>query len=1304
MMNTLGHAARWTAVVCAAVALHAEAATYFVRAGGSDRADGASAKTAFKTLTRAAQALNHGDSVVVGPGTYRENVFLADRFSADGASMAVTGDESGQLTGDAAGAVIVEPAVAGEPALRFLRFRNLRVSGFTFSGTGDALAFEKCLGVTVERCTFRGLRRGVVLKACSDVRIESSVFFRDIVAISAQESAGLRLAHLTVTGSTASGLLGLNSANGSIRNSIFVANNSNFVLDRSSAPTWSSDRNILHGTCGPWGLVPMVYFGHEWFAAAGQDRHSVFLLPPFADPEQGDLRILPQVGWGGGLPGLHAGGTLEPDVVLDRDGKPFRVREGVRCVGAYDFPDPQPANGWTRLAATLDAKPDERQSAGVYAPDGKLVRMLVADQCGVRELWWDGLDDEGQPVAAGPYQVRASAHDVRLLDDGSMGDNGNPAGTFHCDNPIRIVAWPDGSFVVATIYDEAGIPLRYHAASGQSYGGVNLAEKNIWAIAAAAPGSRELIAGNGKALVRIVPPGERVRMANGAEGYPVLADGETLGKKPDGKGDYAPAGLAVAGGVAYVSLPGKNVIRAIDLATGAKKADLPLPGVPADLDADGEGKLWVLVGTEALRLEPAGGQVLAKVATGLPTPVFLAVGANRLAAIDQAASRVAVFALPAGKPVRVLGRERPNGQWLPVSGDVLRGIRDAAFTTEGNLLLCEAARVRLIVPETAQVLMTAESNFMDVAVPHPLKPEYVYCHNGTAFRVDPASGAWERIAEPPPDADFGSVSTNVVLGGKPFVVACNVGYRVEQIVNGEKKPGAVCRIVFLDVSEPARPRIAGLLDRPTMWAYATITFTKDGHLVFPGPTGGEGYGLCFNVIPFTGLDAQGAPAYDVAAARLVGPQKDPSPRKMGHNSGFAADPGTDDLYYMAVTANRNKMVPAWGASATGLGRSAADGTPLWFSPSSGGNYTSMDVVRDGRGVWAFAGKDFGGQVDVYDSDGLRVTTSNWGWPTNWTSGFVDLRFAVQGYLRPDGRPGLYVEDDNIGRFGRLRLDGAATYRKSTASINWTGGAPSPAATAPDADQVATAKAVQPPLPLRKVASLPVDGDWGAWEKAGVVPQILALPTVTFGRSWPDDLFQTFRAGTGIGALAHDGQNLYAYFLVTDDTQHFDAENPGTMWMFDSVELWIEEEQIGLGLLRSGKPALFKYRYHNREGREWAANYALPDANVWGKSYPDLAQHPLGRQLGAAVGVPLEGKPGYALMAKIPFEEIKLVGGIAGRGGKQILPTTGAAGEVLRVGVAFDGINYWGREQDFKVYWPIGLMFSDPTRNVPFALE
>ena len=67
-----------------------------------------------------------------------------------------------------------------------------------------------------------------------------------------------------------------------------------------------------------------------------------------------------------------------------------------------------------------------------------------------------------------------------------------------------------------------------------------------------------------------------------------------------------------------------------------------------------------------------------------------------------------------------------------------------------------------------------------------------------------------------------------------------------------------------------------------------------------------------------------------------------------------------------------------------------------------------------------------------------------------------------------------------------------------------------------------------------------------------------------------------------------------------------------------------------------------------------------------------------------------------------LEEIKLVGGIAGRKGGEIRPTTAGPGELIRLGVAISGMSAWGRAQDYKVYWPLGLMFSDPTSLTPFA--
>jgi hypothetical protein len=1279
-------------LVGVAAAPVARAATYYVRAGGQDTAAGTTPQAAFRTLQRAAEVLNHGDHVVLGPGTYRGNVLIAERHSADGAAMTITGDESGAQTGDPAGPVVLEAASLASPALHLHRFRNLVLSGLTFRGGGDGLLLERCLGVTVERCTFQGMRRGLSAKDGEGLAVLSSVFSQCTIGLSLQAVTGTSLAHLTLTNSSCAGLLVLACGAGSVRNSILAENNTNFIVDKSSAPGWSSDHNVISGTSGPWGLVPMVYFTPEWFAASGQDRHSVYVVPEFVDIARGDVRPSPAVTWPGGLPGQQAGTALQPAVERDRAGRPFRVSAGRVCVGAYEYPDPQPAPGWKALGVALDPAAGVRQSAGLYRADGTLVRTLVADTAGVGALWWDGRDDSGQPAPAGDYEVRAAAHDIRVADDGTFGDNGSPLGTYHCDNPQRLAVLPDGRFAVTTHYDEAGIPVRFYASTGVPVSGVNLAEKNIWAIAVHGD---EFIAGIGDQVVRLVPPGDRALMASGARGYPILAAGEKLNSPAE---RYA--GLTVRGNTAMVALAGRNVIRVFDLGDGRRLAEWPVPAV-ADLASDEAGTVWAISGTDVVALGADGAEAR-RHASGLAAPRFLAAGTGRLAVVDQAAGRIALLAADSGRVLKTLGAPAPAGEWTPVSAERFLNPRGVAFLPDGRLLVAEAGRTRAIWPDTAQTAFVLESNFMDVAVPHPLKPEYVYCHGGMAFHVDPRSGAWSRILDPPAGAGLGSLSTNVVLAGRPFLVSFNPG-RSREVTqeDGQVKKIAESVISFIDVTDPLKPRLAGELTQPVAWAYASISFTREGHLVSPGGSRSGGYALRFRIAPFLGLDAAGNPQYDLAAATVVGVDPDPAPRGMGHNSGITVDPGTDDFYYMAVTAQHNKMVPAWGASGSGVGRSRADGEPLWFSLSSGGNYTSLDCVRTGEQLWVLAGKDFGGQLDLFDADGLRLATGNWAWPCNWQMGFVDLRFAVQAYIRPDGKPGAYVEDDNIGRFARARVDGADTLRRQTLPVAWAGGEAAPAAV-PVADRVAAPGAGRLPIALPRVPALPVDGRWDAWAAAGVVPQIISLPTVTFGRSWPDDLFQTFRAGTAIGALAHDGENLYAYFVVADDTMSFDTDNPGMMWMVDSVELWLEEEQIGLGLLSSGKPALFKYRYHNREGREWAANYPLAQENVWGATLDSLAAHPLGRQLGEAAGVSFEGKPGYALMAKIPFAEVKLVGGVPGREGKAILPLTGAAGEILRVGVAFDGINRWGREQDFKVYWPIGLMFSDPTRNVPFV--
>ena len=537
--------------------------------------------------------------------------------------------------------------------------------------------------------------------------------------------------------------------------------------------------------------------------------------------------------------------------------------------------------------------------------------------------------------------------DVRVVDDGTFGDNGNPKGVYNCDNADRVVALPDGGFIITAVYDEAGYTLRRYSASGQSVFASALAEGDYWGLA---PRGDEIIGGLGKGagakLVRIVMPGERTLMANGAEFYPILAPGEK---------EVRPAGVAVVGDSAYVSIPDLGIVRAFDLATGNRQADHPVPE-PADIAADDSGALWVISGKDVLSLgkDDKPGR---RYPTGLESPQFLAASSTRLAAVDRRNRRIALLDAADGKVIRTIGRDRAPGQWTPVSTDLLRDPRGAAFLPDGRLLVTEATRVRSFWPETLVVGQEILSNFMDVAVIHPTQPEYVYCSPGV-FRVDPKTGSWKWLLEEPqgfgpPGKDgkptslhIGSPSTSVVLDGRPFIVYFNSG-----------------TLRMVDVSDPLKPRIAintsehaGVLGG---WAYSTISFTRGGHII----AGGH-YNLAFRQIPYKGLDAQGNPVYDWANPVKLGEEKDPLPRAMKSIEAISADRVTGDIYYLAVTDLYNKMVPGWGADGTGVGRSAPDGRPLWFSLSSGGNYMSISSVNDGKNTWIMAGKSFGGQIDL----------------------------------------------------------------------------------------------------------------------------------------------------------------------------------------------------------------------------------------------------------------------------------------------------------------------------------------------------
>jgi hypothetical protein len=1308
-------ALRWLAVLL--VATSCRAATYFVSPQGDDTASGTSKEQPFKTLVRASQVLNHGDALVLAPGTYRESVLIAERFGTPDSKLTLLGDEAGKLTAALPGPVVLQPPNPARPALRLHRVQHVTIEGLTFGPGAAGLAIEQSRECLVSRCTFDRLASGLVAASCTDLRIEASEFKRCGLGVTLNSVVRARISHVTAVGCASAAISLVQCGSGSLLNCILTANNSNLIADELSSASWTSDHNTLTGTTGPWGRAPAVAVPSEWFAASGQDRHSVYVAPAFADPTSLDLRIDPAVRWAGGLPGQEVGVALDPPVPLDRAGNSFRNRKGNFSCGAFDYPDPTPKAGWKPLSPTLE-RGGPRQSAGLYRPDGTLIRQLLQDAAGVQAIWWDGRDDEGRSVNSESLQLRWAIHDIRVVEDGSVGDNGSALGSYNGDNPEHLALLPDGRFMAATTYDETGIPLRLHAPSGAPIHGVNLADKSFQALTWSDGQFVGIIDSLPNArLVLLDDQGERRPIAD-TEGVPILVPPEIAEVTEEQKAliSYRQAlrkyesdlkrlqqqkksvdslkkpalpthrgirvgGLAASPGLAYVALAGLGLVRRIDLKSGGIIGDWQLPGIEG-IAFDEKGALWAVVGRDLVSLDSKTGSRLRQFGTSLPQPRYLAAGGGRLAVGDRQSDRIECLDAATGRSLVTLGRSLERTAWTPVAADLFTDPRGLALYPDGRLLVADHLGIHCLWPERRQAAFEAYSTFLDIGIAHPVQPEFVYSRMGI-MRVDERTGAWALTHRYPSAYGELIASHAFVLEGRSFIAS--------------GKEGALQ--VLWEVTDPEHPRLAGELTRerfPAMYQKGIRPLCLTPESAMAGASGCQ-----LKIAPFKGWDFENRPTWDFAATESRGQKSWPDRPGFTLKRGLACDPASGDFYSLAVTERLKQMVPMWGADGTGVGKVDARGNVRWFVPSSGHNYQSISSVHDGRDFWILACKSFGGQVDLFNSDGLLLGTGNWGWLVNHQVGFVDIISGCQAYRRGDGKPGAYVEDDLIGRFTRLRVDGTDSLRRGTNIVAWT------EATAPG-DPPSASQAGPPistTLTIPRIKPVAIDGNWSSFEQAGASAQILALPTVTWGRYRPDRLLESCRAGAFAAAFAHDSTNLYAYLIATDDTPRFDADTPAKMWAFDGFELWLEQEQFGLSFTKDGQPHLFKYRFHGRDGKDlYSCNYPLPSENVWGLKLQQTRDHPLGRRLEQALGRSLEVR-GYSFMARIPFQEIRLVGGLAAvkeRQGEANLPVTGQPGEILRLGVTFDAVEVWGREQDFKVSWPASLMYSDPTRSHPFV--
>jgi len=147
------------------------------------------------------------------------------------------------------------------------------------------------------------------------------------------------------------------------------------------------------------------------------------------------------------------GSQLQPAIINGGAGALFAAGSFVYTVSVL-----QPASS----SFTFILDEPSKTSAGVFKPDGTLIRTLwskVRYAAGTNSAVWDGLDDNGNVMPAGIYQIKLLQHNTEYVWDGAIGNTSAEASgpTVHRGfYPMRDMVITGTNAFYVTGYNEGG--------------------------------------------------------------------------------------------------------------------------------------------------------------------------------------------------------------------------------------------------------------------------------------------------------------------------------------------------------------------------------------------------------------------------------------------------------------------------------------------------------------------------------------------------------------------------------------------------------------------------------------------------------------------------------------------------------------------------------------------------------------------------------------------------------------------------------------------------------------------------------
>jgi len=1082
--------------------------------------------------------------------------------------------------------------------IRRLTVRSAGVANLMIAGAGN---------ITLDSVIVQGSETGVLVKDSRNVVLRNVVAAGNRVGVGLLNVSGVAMVNCSLVESGLAALSSAGETTGVVFNTVFSQGPLSILADTKSGGLkldhnlyWTANLGRMEGHLTRRSLA-------GWRAITPGDAHSLQTEVRFRDPAALDFAPVNAFDWRPYEPVTAGWGVATFEGVeapaTDLAGAP---REGGFGLGALNGEIPgnparRPADGELAVENRGGVK-----SAGLFTPEGVRVALLFQNlplAPGRHPFWIPSRDWQGQPIPEGTYEVRLAESDLSNTYVGTVGNFAKSA------RIIDSFSWPE-EFIAFDAKDRV-IVAQNSFENGTGIRGFDPAYAECrWMVPGGGGTVGVAVEGDLFYYIQKVPGNEpaytlrRMKVETGE--YLPFDDGhyQVRFRQPGG----SLYGMAIAGGRIYLSDPEANRLWVTRVADPSAQESLAVPAPSCVSFDEKSGCLWVISGgKELLALDPATGAVRGKMS--LPVGIErMHVRNGRLAYLSRQSGKIGVLDVTRPEspaPLREIGTgDGPYGRiqadrfWFQKAKGQTPGQPEpkinVAINSRGDVAVIDQCRV-LFWGADGKLIREGLGMWGQHLTRGKVAGDdrlHLWSVNGDYdIALDAKSGQWEPgtlWSFPPLPYPGRSPIGFFTHGGRNFalrsaMLKINPAKPTEEtlaiaVIGFEGAHGKLLTLYFNqpgggpvmltdangngvpDDTDPVEP----LVDRegkplpPIPFGRYRCEATMAGDLLFAVRRGPTSAGL---EVPFTGLDAKGAPRYDWQAARSL-------EIALPGEKGTVISP-YDFETEESLTAGVIQVAPLSDGgfasslifrSSAGTGLQNGAGTEMaGFGPAGRLRWVNpLSWMIGAQGVQSIPEKKLlftmwpeSCDYLVFDEDGLGLGSLGMHRESHWAGMWSDHAQQQWPFLGNDGKPYYVLGDYALNAFHWFGIRGVDEVRRSRFPVKLSGKTAETLAALP-LPRPALRKWPEPAgtrIVIRKLPEpLPVGGDPEVWGKA-LAPVALVTPEMASGDiRGAQDCCATLR-------LAYLGDDLYVQTIVFDDRVLF-HQNAELMYRQDGLEVAI----------------------------------------------------------------------------------------------------------------------------------------------------